>query len=430
MTAPIDPADPLHDARGHHLRHDGWTPDRRRDFLAHLADGHTVEDACRLVGKSASSAYALRRRADGAAFALGWRAAALVARDHLADTMLGRALHGVTDSWTRADGTTVERHRHDNRLGMTLLRRLDAQVDAATPGDATAARLVAGDFDAFLALVASDAAPARAGLFLAARLDGEGDLAPIHALARADRFTRARAGTAAEIDVADLDPAARADWTADQWLRAEAAGLVALAPAPGAEDQASSPQLPQLDDAPLPHGDATALWWDDELDEWRTSFPPPLGFDGDEEGMWDDEDYHRSLTAAEADVADAPRRRDRARRREVELAKRDAWLARGTDAAKAPSPLDSERAPAQADPAQADPAAPPPPARPDPDRADAPAGIAASRYPGDGWGAWRSTPALAPCVADADRAASPVPHPAHRPPPRVGVLGTPPPAAR
>lgn len=62
-------------------RHDGWTPDRQRAFLSAIADGLTVERACRLVGLTVSSAYALRQRAAGAGFALGWRAANLLARD-------------------------------------------------------------------------------------------------------------------------------------------------------------------------------------------------------------------------------------------------------------------------------------------------------------------------------------------------------------
>ena len=59
------------DAAGRTLRHDGWTPDRQRIFLSAIAEGDTVERACRLTGLSVSSAYAFRQRAAGAAFALG-----------------------------------------------------------------------------------------------------------------------------------------------------------------------------------------------------------------------------------------------------------------------------------------------------------------------------------------------------------------------
>ena len=92
-------------------RYDGWTPDRQRAFLEAIAEGHTVGSACALVGMAPSSAYALRRRAAGAAFALGWRAATLLAREKVADTLLARAIDGQVETITRPDGETITRHR-------------------------------------------------------------------------------------------------------------------------------------------------------------------------------------------------------------------------------------------------------------------------------------------------------------------------------
>jgi len=87
------------------LRHDGWTPDRRRAFLEALAEGSTVEAACAHVGMSRVTAYALRRRDSG--FALAWGAAVLRARDAVVDMLTSRAFDGQADTVTRADGTTV-----------------------------------------------------------------------------------------------------------------------------------------------------------------------------------------------------------------------------------------------------------------------------------------------------------------------------------
>lgn len=226
-------------------RADGWTPDRQRLFLVTLAEGATVEAAAAKVGLSPQSAYSFRQRAAGAAFALGWHAALLLQRQKLADTLTSRAFDGQTDTLTRADGTSVQRHRHDNRLALALLSRLDrlaaADERADRHGEAEAARLVAGEWQRYLDLVAADATPAQAGLFLAARAqatpaptppkphagptagndhDPVAALAPVMALARADLYCRARVGTAQEVDVADLDPARRAGWTAEQWTRA------------------------------------------------------------------------------------------------------------------------------------------------------------------------------------------------------------------
>lgn len=217
-------------------RTDGWTAERERDFLSAIAEGHRVEAACRIVGMSHQSAYAFRRRAAGATFALGWQAASLLARNKIADVLVARALDGQVDTYTRADGETITRHRYDNRLATTILARLDRHAEAlANDGTHHAARLVAQEFDAFLDLVERGEGPARAGLFLGLRAAGEAsdaDLAPIIALARADRWCRTGAALADDVSVADLDPATRANWTADQWQRAEAAGLVALASTP------------------------------------------------------------------------------------------------------------------------------------------------------------------------------------------------------
>jgi hypothetical protein len=205
---------------------------------------------------------------------------------------------------------------------MSLLARLDRQVESAPDADVKAARLVAQEFDAYLDLVTRDEGPARAGLFLARRSgsltddeENPADLAPIYALAAADRLVRTGVATAAEVPVDDLDPAARAEWTAEQWTRAEAAGLLRLAiPEPAPE-----PQLPQHspagtaadagdeeedDDGTVApaalFGTGAFVWWDEARDEWRTRFPPPHGFDGDEDGIPECADYTRTLSAAEA----------------------------------------------------------------------------------------------------------------------------------
>ncbi|ARS27330.1 hypothetical protein [Sphingomonas sp. KC8] len=323
---------------GRAQRLDGWTPDRQRAFLEAVSEGHTVEAACRIVGLSVASAYALRRRASGAAFAIGWQAACLQARERLADILLSRAIDGQTETITRANGDVIERHRHDNRLATAMLTRLDRLADTRVgEGTHQAARMVAQEFDAFLDLIERDAGPARAGLFLGARaMDGEeGDLDPVIALGRADRWLRSGAALAGEVDVADLDPAMRDQWTADQWARAEAAGLVqfAVAPAPACAppDADGNPQLPQLEGQEDADADADAeprppVWWDEDMEMWSTSFPPPPGFDGFQEGQFGDPDYERALSPEEEAVAEAPRRAAVDARRIREAQDRDHWF--------------------------------------------------------------------------------------------------------
>jgi len=56
-------------------RYDGWTPERQRAFVEHLAETLSVEAAAALVGMSAQGARELRRRPGAQGFAAAWDAA-------------------------------------------------------------------------------------------------------------------------------------------------------------------------------------------------------------------------------------------------------------------------------------------------------------------------------------------------------------------
>lgn len=328
------------------IRDDGWTVERQAAFLAAVAEGATVESACRHVGLSAASAYALRHRAAGASFALGWRAANLKARDKLADLLMSRVIDGNTDTVTAPDGKVVARHRHDNRLGLAMLTRLDRLADEDAGGSSGhAARLVAQDFEPFLEMLQVEGGPARAGLFVGLRAleTADPDLAAVATLARADRFLRTGAGLAGEVEIADLDWTNRASWTAEQWQRAEAAGLLSVAaPASdeprGEEGEDGTSQQSQL----LPEEEALALYtgeidrrcfpnifpedWDDTESRWMTSFPPPDGFDGEESGYFGDPDYRRTLSDEEMTIFKGRIETGIARMASAEAARRDAYF--------------------------------------------------------------------------------------------------------
>jgi hypothetical protein len=84
------------------IRRDGWTPERRERFLELLAAGLDVRGACRQVGLSRQSAYALRRRE--AAFARGWDEAlrsARVAEDEKFLAMLPERLRRTMSELSR-----------------------------------------------------------------------------------------------------------------------------------------------------------------------------------------------------------------------------------------------------------------------------------------------------------------------------------------
>jgi hypothetical protein len=56
-------------------RHDGWTPERQRAFIAALADTGCVAIAARMVNMSPESAYQLRRQPGAESFRAAWNAA-------------------------------------------------------------------------------------------------------------------------------------------------------------------------------------------------------------------------------------------------------------------------------------------------------------------------------------------------------------------
>ncbi|WP_371876730.1 DUF3597 domain-containing protein [Sphingomonas sp. DG1-23] len=330
-------------------RHEGWTPDRQRRFLEALSEGHPVKDACAIVGLSRQSAYALRQSPRGQSFALGWDGAVLLARNALADTLFERAFAGNRDTVTAADGRITTRHRQDNRLGMAVLNRLDRMADAAKgPAIAAAARLVAQDFAQYLELIGRDAGPARAGMFLGARIEpaGEDALAPLRALARADRWLRTHTDIAEPLATRDLDPAARAGWSAAQWVRAEAAGLVALAPDKCESCQACQPDAEDEEED-------ERVWWDRWRDEWRTSFPPPADYAGAEDGAYGDPDYSRTLSAAERAAYEGEDESDLAARAAADARERDLFFGFAAEAPEAPA-ADEPAAPSDAPHEQSD----------------------------------------------------------------------------
>jgi hypothetical protein len=56
-------------------RHDGWTPERQRAFIAALAESGNVNAACEHVGMTAVGAYYLRRQPGAESFRRAWEAA-------------------------------------------------------------------------------------------------------------------------------------------------------------------------------------------------------------------------------------------------------------------------------------------------------------------------------------------------------------------
>lgn len=281
------------------VRADGWSPARQRHFLETLAATGVITTACDAVHISHRAAYALRIRRDGAAFRLGWDAAILIARARLADDLLARALNGHEEVIRKdADAGEITRHRHDNRLAMSMLSRLDRMADNPPEGsDAALARVVAQDFAAYLDMLCPP------------------EQVPTEAAAQADRL----ALTPSTPHAPDMDEEALPDGIENTATAlspgASAALFIAARMALHEGKKAQSHPLPErcelrpqiIDRATLPPDEAAArlrgAWWDEEREAWRTDYPAPPGFDGEESAdLYDIDAYERDLTPQESEA--------------------------------------------------------------------------------------------------------------------------------
>jgi hypothetical protein len=143
---------PAADYRTDAPRVDGWTYERQATFLMTLSETGLVSQACKFAEMSVASAYALRREPRGRAFALGWQAAHLLARDRLEDVLLEAAITGVESVSTHVDGVTHRRSLNGN-LSMAVLGRLDKRAAALDDRAMAVARGIGAAFEDFITLV-------------------------------------------------------------------------------------------------------------------------------------------------------------------------------------------------------------------------------------------------------------------------------------
>jgi len=268
---------------------------------------------------------------------------------------MSRAMNGVVERIYRNGALWGERHRHDNRLAMAVLTRLDRQAAGLGEG-APAARAAAREWDQFLDIVEAGGGGAERFFYERERPDAtepptiHGDEpAPgsdVARLARLDSYRIYGVGLPLEVSIEDLEPEEMEGWTEEQGDRAEHWGLLDLigesewpdaarkvtedetngtcpirqdiaSPEPGPEGEAAPPPATGLarvraeyagrfapEDAE-PDEEPTHVWEDEDLQLWVTDYPPPDGFDGYEEGEWGDDDYRRALARHEQVAVDA-----------------------------------------------------------------------------------------------------------------------------
>ncbi len=221
------------DPSGRRLRADGWLPWKKAQFLLVLASGGIVADACKVVGMSVASAYALKNRRSGRAFAKMWDAILIHrARGRLADANLERAMNGCVEQIVKDGAVVAERRRFDNRLSMAMLTRLDRLAESRSGEESELLRALSEDFDDYLEVV--EAGGDEDAFFEAHRPRPEAD-GGTAANGRATPWYQpdlldevaAAAGASPwrnvdppEIPIGDLDPDRMDEWGLDGWVRA------------------------------------------------------------------------------------------------------------------------------------------------------------------------------------------------------------------
>lgn len=103
-------------------RHDGWTPERQRQFVMALSLVGSVDAAAKMVGMSRKSAYALRNRPEAKSFAWAWDVAIASGRARLFDYLIDRALNGVTTITLKRGGAVEIDHGADRHVVASMLK--------------------------------------------------------------------------------------------------------------------------------------------------------------------------------------------------------------------------------------------------------------------------------------------------------------------
>jgi len=103
----------------------GWTADKQRKFIEHLALTGSVGEAAAIAGVSSRSAYRLRNKAGAESFARAWDAALSLCATRLAAIAFDRALHGRSERFYRDGELVMERKMPSDYLLTWLLSRLD-----------------------------------------------------------------------------------------------------------------------------------------------------------------------------------------------------------------------------------------------------------------------------------------------------------------
>lgn len=156
-----------------------WTNRKMAEFLRTLAATHSVKDAARSVGMSRQSAYRLRSRLKGKAFAAAWDQAFRHSYDNLPYAALERALHGVEMPHYYKGELIGTSRRYNEQLTVTLLKMISSEKVLLLDSDVPGAEQRGHRFEELVASVERDGDAARDTSPAPFSAAGFGDLSPL-----------------------------------------------------------------------------------------------------------------------------------------------------------------------------------------------------------------------------------------------------------
>ena len=145
VAAAAEPQPPQFTPAPTRNRHSGWTAERQRQFIDHLALTGSIGEACARVGVASSSAYRLRNKAGAESFARAWDRALQMSATRLAAIAFDRAINGRAERFYRDGELVMERRMPSDHLLTWLLARLDPLRFGSPAARALAAASAEGD---------------------------------------------------------------------------------------------------------------------------------------------------------------------------------------------------------------------------------------------------------------------------------------------
>lgn len=110
----------------------GITPQKQRQFIAHLAATGAVGMAARAIGVSTSALYTRRQKPGAESFAAAWDRAVEMGARRVLDTLMEHAIHRTPETLLQGKEVVLERRKYNTRSMMWIVQQRFDLADVLT----------------------------------------------------------------------------------------------------------------------------------------------------------------------------------------------------------------------------------------------------------------------------------------------------------